>query len=72
MFDLNVRWKPPIPAHLFHAEWYEVAQRNIVLSYQIATIFRQADKNIIEYTEPGQRLSLGEVAARLSAGSWGH
>lgn len=43
------------------AEWYEVAQRNIVLSYQIATVSRTTDKNIIEYMAPGQRLTLSEV-----------
>lgn len=43
------------------AEWYEVAHRNIVLSYQIATVSREADANIIEYMGPDQRLSLAEI-----------
>ena len=45
------RWKLPYK-HIFFmsldAEWYEVARRNVVLSYQIATVSRTADNNIIE------------------------
>lgn len=43
------------------AEWYESAGRNVVLSYQIATVSQRTDNNIIEYMLPGQRLSLSDI-----------
>jgi len=64
LVEQPLRWKPPYQNIYFmclDAEWYEVAQRNVVLSYQIATLSRTADNNIIEYMEPGKRLTLGEV-----------
>lgn len=43
------------------AEWFESAGRNVVLSYQIATVSQQTDNNIIEYMLPDQRLSLADI-----------
>lgn len=64
LVEQPLRWKPPYLNIYFmclDAEWYEVARRNVVLSYQIATVSRTTDNNIIEYMEPGKRLTLGEV-----------
>ena len=47
----------------FDAEWYQSGDRNVVLSYQIATVSRKASKNIIEFVAPGQRLSLAEIVS---------
>lgn len=45
----------------FDAEWYQSGDRNVVLSYQIATVSRTASNNIIEFVAPGQRLKLAEI-----------
>ena len=43
------------------AEWYEYADKNIVLSYQIATASSSLSNNIIKYMHQGQRLKLVEI-----------
>ena len=56
--------KPPRPLRpydhvyfmAFDAEWYQSVERNVVLSYQIATVSRTAAQNIIEFVPPGKRL----------------
>lgn len=48
----------------FDAEWYEDPtdpNRNIVLSYQVATASQEGTNNVIEYMEHGQRLTLAEI-----------
>lgn len=45
----------------FDAEWYQSGDRNIVLSYQIATVSWNASRNIIEFVPPGERLTLAEI-----------
>jgi hypothetical protein len=51
--------------HIFYmaidAEWYAECNKNIVLSYQIATSSADNTKNIIEYMRPKKRLKLGEI-----------
>ena len=65
-FDLVVESQRWVTYHNIYfmaldAEWFEVAKRNRVLSYQISTVSRQTDNNIIEYMPPEQRLTLAEV-----------
>ena len=43
------------------AEWYEAGGRNVVLSYQLATVSESAINNIILYMSPGKRLELCEL-----------
>ncbi len=53
----------------FDAEWFESGGKNIVLSYQVATVSNnvrdditvKATNNVIEHMEPGQRLTLAEI-----------
>jgi len=45
----------------FDAEWYQSGDRNVVLSYQIATVSRSGSQNIIEFVPPGKRLKLAEI-----------
>lgn len=43
------------------AEWHEEFGRNVVLSYQIATLSASSYQNIIRYMPKGKRLSLPEI-----------
>lgn len=43
------------------AEWHEELGRNIVLSYQIATLSDSSHNNIIKYMPKGKRLTLAEI-----------
>lgn len=43
------------------AEWYEELGRNVVLSYQIATLSNSTYKNIIKFVPKGKRLRLAEL-----------
>jgi hypothetical protein len=43
------------------AEWHESKGRNVVLSYQIATVNRECAKNIIKYVPAGKRLPLSGI-----------
>lgn len=45
----------------FDAEWQEFGGKNRVISYQIASLVRHDAKNVIEYMQNDQRLSLEEV-----------
>jgi len=40
------------------AEWYEYGGRNVVLSYQVATVSMYASNNVIKYMAPGERMTL--------------
>lgn len=46
------------------AEWHAQGDRNTVLSYQIATVTRNAANNIIEFMPGGLRLPLAEIVER--------
>jgi len=58
----------PKSSHVFFmaidAEWYANGEKNIVLSYQIATSAVNKTDNIILYMQPGQRLTLAEIVER--------
>ena len=43
------------------AEWYESRGRNVVLSYQLATVSRTSSANFIKYVPPSKRLTLSEL-----------
>ncbi|RII25141.1 MAG: hypothetical protein CXR31_14725 [Geobacter sp.] len=43
------------------AEWYESRGRNVVLSYQLATVSRTTSANIIKYVPAAKRLTLPEL-----------
>jgi hypothetical protein len=43
------------------AEWYERVGRNIIQSYQIATVSESSANNIILYQPPGKRMKLVEL-----------
>jgi len=45
----------------FDAEWYQSGDKNVVLSYQIATVSITASNNIIEFVAPEQRFKLAEI-----------
>jgi hypothetical protein len=45
----------------FDAEWYQSGDKNVVLSYQIATVSCSGSQNIIEFVPPGKRLKLAEI-----------
>ena len=45
----------------FDAEWYNLGGRNVVLSYQIATVSPSGSQNIIEFVPPGERLKLADI-----------
>ncbi|MBJ6799733.1 hypothetical protein [Geomonas propionica] len=47
----------------FDAEWFESGNRNVVLSYQVATAAAGGSNNVIEYVEPGKRLTLADIVA---------
>lgn len=63
----NRRWQTYLRDQVYFlsldAEWHEVAGRNTVLSYQVCTVSNEAEQNIIEYMEPGQRLSLAQIVS---------
>lgn len=67
-FFIEVKESTPKSDHVFFmcidAEWYEDPtnkDRNIVLSYQIATTSQEKTNNIIKYMAFGQRLTLSEI-----------
>ncbi len=43
------------------AEWYESGGRNVILSYQLASVSESAVNNIILYMPPGKRMKLCEL-----------